>query len=215
MRLVNRPAAGPTVEATRSPVDTDCGALRCRRANAKTNTAAMAAAHRPATPLKAAAPIGASDRPTARHAGSAGGQAAGCSGLAGTARLGIDQPSCPGDAFTNPFSRKAAPGQDRRRSRVDRGLTDLPSPDVVGEDRRAEFDMVVRRDGQAGVHHQIRRRPQVLGDRLPAAGLALGPPLALTRGRVVQDTRRRCPRRCSTGSRCCRTNIRCRRRTSP
>src|SRR5437763_6238412 len=59
-------------------------------------------------------------------------------------------------------------------SRVDGVLADLASPDVFDEDRLAEFEVVVGGDGRSGVHHLVRRRPQVPGDRLPAAGPTLG-----------------------------------------
>src|SRR5258708_5349187 len=58
--------------------------------------------------------------------------------------------------------------------RVDGVLPDLLSPDVVDEDGLTQLEVIVWRDGGPGVHHQIRRAPQVPRDRSPAAWPPLG-----------------------------------------
>src|SRR5882762_10624125 len=70
--------------------------------------------------------------------------------------------------------------------RVDGVLPDLASPDVVDEHRPAQFEMIVWREGGAGVYHQIRRGPQVTRDRLPAPRPALGTTVCVHPRQVVR-----------------------------
>src|ERR1700682_1239015 len=70
--------------------------------------------------------------------------------------------------------------------RVDRVLPDLAAPDVFDGNGLAESEVVVRRDGSTDVHHEIRRRPQIAGDRLPAARPALRTTVSVLPRQVVR-----------------------------
>jgi hypothetical protein len=48
----------------------------------------------------------------------------------------------------------------------------------------AERDVVIRRQAVAGVHYQIWCGPQIVGDRLPAAGLTFRAGMGVIRGRL-------------------------------
>src|SRR5690349_14729987 len=70
---------------------------------------------------------------------------------------------------------------------VDRVLPHLASPDVLVHDRLSELEVVVRGQAGTGVHHQVGHRPQVAGDRLPAAGPPAGAALGVDAGQVVRE----------------------------
>jgi len=62
----------------------------------------------------------------------------------------------------------------------------LTPPDVLVGQRLAQLEVVVGRNAVAGVHHQIRCRPQVAGDRRPAAGFAAGSAATVDPRQVVR-----------------------------
>lgn len=99
---VNRADTGPSTDPSSSDVVAAPAALACRRVSATITTATRTVAHRTPTPLKAADPIIARDRPTAHHIGTGGAWSAAADLAAaladlvmGTApavgRLGIEQ----------------------------------------------------------------------------------------------------------------------------
>src|SRR3954469_11283721 len=69
---------------------------------------------------------------------------------------------------------------------VDRVLPELAPPDVFGEHGLTQLEVVVRREARAGIHHQIRRRPQVAGDRLPAPGAPAGSTASVHARQIVR-----------------------------